>query len=554
MSVFPILIDSRPAYLEALDVSSSLLTLPLGTTTIGRRLSARLLETTRRKPAVLCAFDHAEEHPERLRIAGASFDYTTTIDKFLAGLASFEPSDWLLFVDPRCTSLALDPTPLLGGLDDTPRMVRHLIALDMNSGGTKERVELDGQGCVRRVQRYYDAVTWALNAGVPCSLVPVSAFTLCGVRPFGFGSLVELRRELAARAVPSRDVAITERVFDLTTERGLLRLNERALALEGGGTHTAASLHPSVRLYGPVAIHDGAKIEEDTTLIGPAVIGGGAQVGRGAVVAQSVAAAGAVIHARAVVRHRVVAGTATDEQSTLRPSYSDDTEPPAVAIDESAPAGRWYPKVKTILEAILAGGGLIVVSPLLALVAILIKLESQGPVFFGDPRESKDGRPFYCYKFRTMYVGADAAQRDLMQANQVDGPQFKIDRDPRITRLGRWLRMFSIDELPQLMNVAMGQMSLVGPRPSPFRENQTCVPWRDARLSVRPGITGLWQVCRHDRSSGDFHQWIYYDMQYVRHMSFLLDLKIVIATVITLGGKGHVPLSWMIATLSKEHV
>jgi lipopolysaccharide/colanic/teichoic acid biosynthesis glycosyltransferase len=128
-----------------------------------------------------------------------------------------------------------------------------------------------------------------------------------------------------------------------------------------------------------------------------------------------------------------------------------------------------------------------------------------------------------------------------------------MKHDPRVTRLGRWLRLISLDELPQLINVAMGQMSLVGPRPSPFRENQTCVPWRDARLSVRPGITGLWQVCRHDRSSGDFHQWIYYDMQYVRHMSFLLDLKILIATVITLGGKGHVPLSWMIAS-SKEHV
>ena len=92
-----------------------------------------------------------------------------------------------------------------------------------------------------------------------------------------------------------------------------------------------------------------------------------------------------------------------------------------------------------------------------------------------------------------------------------------------------------------LFNVLLGQMSLVGPRPSPFRENQMCIPWRDARLSVRPGITGLWQVCRHERQAGDFHQWIHYDLLYVRHMSFLVDLKIVLATLWTLGGKGHVP-------------
>ena len=92
-------------------------------------------------------------------------------------------------------------------------------------------------------------------------------------------------------------------------------------------------------------------------------------------------------------------------------------------------------------------------------------------------------------------------------------------------------------------------MSLVGPRPSPFRENQMCIPWREARLSVRPGITGFWQVCRHDRSSGDFHQWIEYDLLYVQHISFWLDLKILVATLLTLGGKvGHVPPSWLVAS------
>jgi hypothetical protein len=112
--------------------------------------------------------------------------------------------------------------------------------------------------------------------------------------------------------------------------------------------------------------------------------------------------------------------------------------------------------------------------------------------------------------------------------------------------VGRLLTKTNLDELPQFWNVLVGEMSLVGPRPSPFRENQLCVPWREARLSVRPGITGLWQVCRHDRHKGDFHQWIYYDLLYVQNQSLWLDVKILVATVLSLARGGHIPLSWLI--------
>jgi lipopolysaccharide/colanic/teichoic acid biosynthesis glycosyltransferase len=146
-----------------------------------------------------------------------------------------------------------------------------------------------------------------------------------------------------------------------------------------------------------------------------------------------------------------------------------------------------------------------------------------------------------------MYTGAHLAQRGLIALDQTDGPHFKVDRDPRVTRVGRFLRATNLDEIPQLLNVLLGQMSLVGPRPSPFRENQICIPWREARLSVRPGVTGFWQVCRHDRSAGDFHQWIEYDLLYVQYLSFWLDVKILVATVLTLGGKvTHVPASWLV--------
>ncbi|MCH7872534.1 MAG: sugar transferase, partial [Planctomycetes bacterium] len=173
-------------------------------------------------------------------------------------------------------------------------------------------------------------------------------------------------------------------------------------------------------------------------------------------------------------------------------------------------------------------------------------LDSSGPVLFGDVREGLGGRHFRCWKFRTMSRGAETKQRSMASDSHVDGPQFKVKNDPRITRVGRWLRSTNIDELRQLINVACAQMSLIGPRPSPFRENQICVPWRRARLSVRPGITGLWQICRHDREIGDFHQWIHYDMLYVRHLSALIDVKILLATLLTLGGRWSIGLSWFI--------
>jgi lipopolysaccharide/colanic/teichoic acid biosynthesis glycosyltransferase len=202
--------------------------------------------------------------------------------------------------------------------------------------------------------------------------------------------------------------------------------------------------------------------------------------------------------------------------------------------------------VKRLMDVVLSMAALVVLAPLLAVVAILIKRDSPGPVLFSHRREQRGGKEFQCFKFRTMSAGAHRQQRALYKNNEVDGPQFKLRDDPRVTRVGRWIRATNVDELPQLINVLLGHMSLVGPRPSPFRENQICVPWRRARLSVRPGITGLWQLCRDSRREGDFHQWIFYDMAYVRHFSIWLDLKILLATVLSLAGRYPVPLSWLV--------
>ena len=308
-----------------------------------------------------------------------------------------------------------------------------------------------------------------------------------------------------------------------------------------------AELHPTAQVLGPVVLQEGVRVEAGATIIGPALLAAGSQVGRDAVVAQCLVGPQAALPSGSTTRHRLVL-EGREAQASPLPTYDPllGLSHDSVELQEEEREVSSYPTWKAVVESTLAIMGLLLLSPLLLLLAILVKLDSRGPILYGDKREGRGGRVFRCFKFRTMRVGADAMQRELMTNNQMDGPQFKMDRDPRVTRLGRLLRAISFDELPQLINVALGQMSLVGPRPSPFRENQMCIPWRQARLSVRPGISGLWQVCRHERATGDFHQWIYYDLLYVRHMSLWVDLKILLATLYTLGGKGHVRLSWVI--------
>ena len=139
-----------------------------------------------------------------------------------------------------------------------------------------------------------------------------------------------------------------------------------------------------------------------------------------------------------------------------------------------------------------------------------------------------------------MMPDAEKARSKLRAKNDVDGPQFKMKDDPRIFRVGRILRRLNLDEIPQFWNVLIGQMSIVGPRPSPEKENQMCPAWREARLSVRPGITGLWQVSRkRDRDDTDFQEWIYYDVQYIKKQSVWLDLKIIFKTLIVAMGGGQ---------------
>lgn len=197
--------------------------------------------------------------------------------------------------------------------------------------------------------------------------------------------------------------------------------------------------------------------------------------------------------------------------------------------------GRGYLWGKRVMDIVFSLLGLIVFSPLLLVVALLVRCTSRGPILFAHKRQGMGGRVFGCWKFRTMCADADGMQAKLRESNEVDGPQFKMADDPRLTRVGRYLRDLNLDELPQLLNVLSGQMSLIGPRPSPDNENQRCPAWRRARLSVKPGISGLWQVLRRRRENqSDFQEWIYYDMEYARHRTLWLDLRILFYTPVSM--------------------
>jgi lipopolysaccharide/colanic/teichoic acid biosynthesis glycosyltransferase len=193
--------------------------------------------------------------------------------------------------------------------------------------------------------------------------------------------------------------------------------------------------------------------------------------------------------------------------------------------------------VKTIADRVAGAVLLVLAAPLLFAIALAVRLTSRGPAFFVQERGGLHGHPFRMYKFRTMWHGAELQRDQLMTANEMDGPVFKIAADPRLTSIGRFLRRTSLDELPQLFNVVRGEMSLVGPRPLPLVETRGLTGPHRRRLSVRPGLTCLWQVS--GRNELGFERWMELDLEYVDHWSLSLDFAILLRTVpALLSGRG----------------
>ncbi|HEV2435123.1 MAG TPA: sugar transferase [Verrucomicrobiae bacterium] len=213
-----------------------------------------------------------------------------------------------------------------------------------------------------------------------------------------------------------------------------------------------------------------------------------------------------------------------------RTSFDELLDRPLLVF-RTTPEASWQSVLKHVMDLVGAFILLLMLSPLFLLIAIAIKLTSPGPVFFQQQRSGQNGAPFTLYKFRTMITNAEQLKHELEAMNEMSGPVFKVTNDPRITRMGKWLRRYSFDELPQLFNVLRGEMSLVGPRPLPVDEVRRFSDLAHRRrLSVKPGITCLWQISGRNQIK-DFKDWVRLDLEYIDNWSLWLDLSILLRTI-----------------------
>lgn len=268
---------------------------------------------------------------------------------------------------------------------------------------------------------------------------------------------------------------------------------------DGAWALDSTQIEPTARFAGPVWIGAGRRMPSNASVVGPAVVW---------------------------------------DAPDARPVPEDvrwlDLEPTAApTFAKPAPRAPLSRAAKRLFDIVFSLVALAFTLPLYPFIALAIVLEDPGPVFFIHKRETRGGKVFGCIKFRSMKRNADQIKRQIQAQNKADGPQFFIPNDPRLTRVGAILRICQLDEIPQFINVLLGHMSVVGPRPSPYEENQYCPPWREARLSVRPGITGLWQIKRTRAAGSDFQEWIRYDIEYVERQNFWLDLYIIWKTILT---------------------
>jgi lipopolysaccharide/colanic/teichoic acid biosynthesis glycosyltransferase len=302
----------------------------------------------------------------------------------------------------------------------------------------------------------------------------------------------------------------------------------------------------TAQLVGPVLFGEGASVEAGARIVGPAYIGPRTRVESGALVRESWIGADVRIGAGAAVYAcllpagadvkggEALACVMRGERDVVFDAASTEAlGNPAPLVRGPSLHERVYRRQKRVVDVVLASIGLVLAAPLMLLIAVAIRLDSPGPVFFLQRRCGKGGDEFPLVKFRTMRPSADSEQDTLRGSSERDGPVFKITQDPRITPLGALLRRTSLDELPQLVNVLLGHMSLVGPRPLRMEEMRYAPQWRDLRLSVKPGLTGPWQC--HSRHSNDFGDWVRHDNSYVLGpASMARDLALIWRTALGL--------------------
>ncbi len=409
--------------------------------------------------------------------------------------------------DPHVTFLLLDDSTLV---DAHPRQLRlacehhvHRVPLDYApiSSACEERVRADRDGRLLRFEREYHNPPE--NALAFCGLTrcPRAASRWARLAPAAAAQFLKREavrghgRNRRVRSYHSRDrehaLAWMGRVAATGLSPAECGLGSTLESLGDSGWVAGGSIvEPGAMLIGPVWIGRGVVVKEGTVLLGPCVV----------------------------------------------PDVSGDVHEGEAAVMSVAgqfAAMRRRPG-KRVFDAAVALVALVVMSPIMLLAALFVLLEDGRPVFFVQQRQTRGGRNFGCLKFRTMQRDADDIKSALSSVNACDGPQFFARHDPRVLQIGRLLRRWHIDELPQLINVLRGDMSLVGPRPSPESENQLCPAWREARLSVPAGLTGQWQVRRTRSPQLDFQEWIRHDMTYVQKQSWRLDLRILCETVLAI--------------------
>jgi exopolysaccharide biosynthesis polyprenyl glycosylphosphotransferase len=226
-------------------------------------------------------------------------------------------------------------------------------------------------------------------------------------------------------------------------------------------------------------------------------------------------------------------------QTQISRTTLDEFHGRPMLVFRSTPEMSWQAVAKQVIDVVGAMIILLISAPFLLPIALIIKLTSPGPVLFRQQRSGLSGKPFTMLKFRSMVTDAEQRKRELEVFNEMSGPVFKVTNDPRVTRIGRWIRRWSLDEFPQLVNVLRGEMSLVGPRPLPVDEVRRFDDLAHRRrLSVKPGLTCLWQISGRNNMT-DFKDWVRLDLEYIDNWSLWLDLKILFKTIpVVLTGAG----------------
>jgi len=331
--------------------------------------------------------------------------------------------------------------------------------------------------------------------------------------------------------------------FDLQNEDGLFdfcNAHFNSLSEQPSSADDSVKIPASAKLIGKVLLGENVQLGADTVVVGPTIICDNTKIGKSVVINSSIIGSDISVPQKQLLFNRLIKQQKTDWKILSKAKKRKLDQTSIVDLKRLSGADhefkRWskfsYARFyKRGADFIASLAVLILFAPIFPVIALVIKISSPGPVFFKDKRQGFQGKEFDCIKFRTMIVGADKIQDKLRFINQLDGPQFKMEDDPRISSVGKFIRDTCIDEIPQFFNVLIGQMSIVGPRPSPKSENTIRPSWRYARLSVKPGITGLWQVCRTREASKDFQEWIHYDTKYVRGLSLRKDLRICWLTV-----------------------